>query len=202
MPLPSTVSSFKLNGGQSAFRSSKQPSNRANYIVNIRSCALQGPYPRQWTLSVLATFLPNICLSGYILAMWMRHIDLPTKSITFTRCSSTKTGVLALTVSRRYCCSLPCKASMEQTQEMFSTYYPPLINSKIVAEPILYSFCIIRKSHFSAMYHNCYIMWDNFMSTKCGEVSNVPHSEMLQIISEFPILDSYSVHKLKWTADI
>ena len=39
------------------------------------------------------------------------------------------------------------------------------------------------------------------MSAQCAEVSNQPHSEMYQKISEFPTLDNYFTPKLKRTGD-
>jgi len=133
--------------------------------------------------------------------MWKRQIDLPTKSIKFDRCSSTMTGVLVLTVWRRHFHILPCKAGTILNWQKFSTYYPLPINGQILAESIFYASSIVRRSHFSTLCHHRYIIWEKPMSAKSAEVSNSPHSEMNQKISEFPTLDSYSVHKLKTTGD-
>jgi len=60
----------------------------------------------------------------------------PIKSITFNRCSSTKTGLPLLTIWNRHSHILPCKAGTILTGQKFSNYYPQPINSKILVEPI------------------------------------------------------------------
>ena len=68
------------------------------------------------------------------------------------------TGVPVLIIWRRRCLILPSKAGTILSRQMFSTYYPLPINGKILAEPIFYASSIVRKSHFSAPYHNRYII--------------------------------------------
>jgi len=127
--------------------------------------------------------------------MWKRHIDLPTKSITFNRCWIT------MTIWKRHSHMLPCKAATILTLQKFSTYYPLPINGEIILEPILYASTIARTSHSSAPCHHTYIIWERLMSAECAEVWNWPHPEMHQKILQSPTLDSYSVQKLKRTGD-
>jgi len=101
-----------------------------------------------------------------------RHIDLPTKSITFNRCSNTMTGVPDLTIWSRHCQILPFKAGTILTLPKFSTNYQLPINGETRAEPIFYASTIVRKSHFSALYHNRYIIREKLMSAACAEASN------------------------------
>ena len=68
---------------------------------------------------------------------------------------------------------------MRLTLRRFSTSYQVTINGEICAEPIFYASTIVRKSPFSASYHNRYMMWEKLMSTAGAEVSNWPHSEIV-----------------------
>ena len=131
--------------------------------------------------------------------MSKRHIDLPTKSITFDRCSSTMTGLPVLTIWKRQSHIMPCKAGIIMLLQKFSTYYSLLMNGEILAESILHVSSNLRTSDYSAPCHHGYIMWDTLMSVECVEVSNWPHSEMHQKICEFPTSDNYSMQKLKRT---
>ena len=169
---PSAWSSFKLGGRQLAFRSSRKPLNSALSILYIQRCILWGISQSQFDEWVQATISPPIFLNGYISAMWKRRIDLPTKSITFNRGSSTMTSVPVLTIWRRHCHILPFKAGTILTLQKFSTYYQLAINGELHAKPIFYASTVVRKSHFSALYHNRYIIWEKLMSMACAEVSN------------------------------
>jgi len=82
---------------------------------------------------------------------------LPTNSITFDKCSITVTGVPVVTIWRSPRRILPSKAGKILTLHKFSINFLQLINSKILAEPVIYSSSIVRKSHNSALYHNRYI---------------------------------------------
>jgi len=62
---------------------------------------------------------PPIFLNSYISAMWKRNIDLPTKSITFDRYSSTMTGVPVSIICRRNSHNLPGKAGTKLTVQWF-----------------------------------------------------------------------------------
>jgi len=153
----------------------------------IQQCEIHFGHPRwilwatyqsqfaEWVLAILA---PLIFLAGYISAIWTRYVDLPTKSTTFNRCSSKVTGVLVLTMWRRHGHILPFKAGMILTLQKISTYYQLQINSKICTEPIFDAFTIVKKCHFSAPYHNRFIIWVKLMSVACAKVSNWPLSEM------------------------
>jgi len=134
--------------------------------------------PRKCGELILLTISPPRFLNGYILAMSKRHIDLSIKSITFRRCSSTMTGVPVLTIWWRHCCILPFKTATILTLQQFSTYYLIPIHGEILSKPIVYASSIVRTSHYSAPYHNRYIIWEKLMSAECAEVSNYPHSEM------------------------
>jgi len=92
----------------------------------------------------------------------------------------TMTSVPVLTIWRRHCHILPSKAGTILTLRKFSTYYQLPINGEIRTEPIFYIFTIVRKSHFSALSHNRYIIWEKLISAACAEVLNSPHSEMHQ----------------------
>jgi len=138
----------------------------------------------KFTLHILSDTPGGFQWLKYILlmisALWKRHIDLPTKSITFNRCWSTMSGVPVLTIWRRHCYIVPFKAGTILTLRKFSAYYQLPINSEICAKPIFYASNIVRKSHFSAAYHNSCIIWEKLMSVECAEVSNWPHSAMHQ----------------------
>jgi len=112
------------------------------------------------------------------------------------------TGVPVLTIWWRHCCILPFKTAMILTLQQFSTYYPIPIHGKILSKPIVYASSVVRTSHYSAPYHNRYIIWEKLMSAECAEVSNYPHSEMHHKISDFPSLDNYSAHNFKFTGDM
>jgi len=148
----------------------------------IQRCILWAIYHCQFGEWVLVTISPLIFLNSYISPMWKRHIDLQMKSITFDRCWSTMTSVPVLTIWRRLCLILPSKAGTILTLQKFATYYLLPINGEILAVPIFYLFSIVRQSHFSTTYHNRYIIWENPLFMACAEVSNWPHSEMLQTI--------------------
>jgi len=82
-------------------------------------CILWDIYQSQFSIWVLVTISPPIFLNGYISAMWKRHIDPPTKSITLDRCWSTMTGEPDWTILRRNCRILPLKAVMILTLQKF-----------------------------------------------------------------------------------
>jgi len=111
------------------------------------------------------------------------------------------TCLLILNICKRHCCILRFKSVMILSLQKFSTYCPLLINGMIHPDPIFYTSSIVRRSHFSAPYHNRYIIWEKPMSAECAEVSNKPHSAIHLRVSEFPTLDSNSAYKLKMTGD-
>jgi hypothetical protein len=159
-------------------------------------------YQSQSSKWILATISPPVFLYGYLLAMWKRHFNLPTKSTDFDTCSSTMTILPVLTLRKRHFHIMPCKADKIFTRQKISTYYPLPTNSQILTEPIIYTSSIVSRSHFSALLcHHRYINWEKLTSTECAEVSNQPHSEMYQKILILPTLDSYCVHKLNRTGD-
>jgi len=131
--------------------------------------------------------------------MRKRHTNLPTMSITFDTCSSTVTAVPVLTLWRRHPHIVPCSTNTILTQQSFSTYNPLLINSKILPQTILHTSNNVRKCHPSTPYHNKGSMWEKLMTTECVVVWYLPPSEMHQKMSDFPTLDSHSVHKLMRT---
>jgi len=169
---PSASSSVKLGWRQSAFRCFRKPSNSVSSVLGIQWCILWAVYQSQLGEWIAATIPLPIFLNGYILAMWTRHIDLPTMSMTFNRCSNTMTCLPVLPIWRRHCHILPFKAGTILTVREFSTYRQLPRKSEIHAKPIFYATTIVRKCHFSAPYHNRNIMWSKLMSAACAEVSN------------------------------
>jgi len=169
---PSVWSSLKLSGWQSAFRRSGNPLDNTYYISDIQRCILWAISQSQVGEWVLVTISPLIFLNGYILPTRRRHIDLPTKSITFDTGSSTMTGVPVLPIWRRQYHILHSKAGTKLTRQRFSTYYPLPISGEVHAEPIFYVSKQMRMSPLSALYHSSYIIWETRMSVECAEVLN------------------------------
>jgi len=167
----STWLSFNLSGTPSAFSCSRKPLNNAWYISDIQWCIWWALYQSQSGEWVQVTILPPIFLNRYISPMWKRHINQPTKSIVFDRCSSTMTGVPVLTIWMSLCHILLSKASTILTLQKFSTFCLILIHSKVHAEPICYVSQQLRTSPLSALYHSRYIIGEHRMSTECS-VSN------------------------------
>jgi len=143
---------------------------------------------------------PIFC-NSYISAMCKMLIDIQAKSITFDRCSNIITNIQELTICGRYSHILPFKVGTTLILQRFSTYNLLLINCNILAEPSICASSIIRKSHFSALYHNWYIIWEKLMSAVCAEVSNQVHSVIHSKMSELQSLVSNYVYKLRWTED-
>jgi len=168
---PSTWSSVKLGGMQLAFRCFGKPCHSVQYISNFQRRILWAIYQSQFSEWVLLTISPPIFLNGYISAMWLRPIKIPTESITCHRCSHTMTGVPVLTIWGRHCLILPFKAGMILTVQKFSTNYLLPMKSEIPALPILYTFSIVRQSHFSSTYHISWINWDNLLFVEHADVS-------------------------------
>ena len=127
--------------------------------------------PSQFGEWVLVTISPAIFQNGYILGMWKRHIDLPTKSISFYRCSSSMTGLPVLTIWMRHSHILPCMAGTILTLQKFSTNYPLPINGEKLVETIFYASSILKMSHFSALCNHRYIIWMKVMSVEFAEAS-------------------------------
>jgi len=163
---------LKFGGTLLAFRSSGTRSNSMKYILYTHQCMVQAMYHSQFGEWVLATISPQIFLNSFLSAMWKRHINLPTKSITLNWCSSTMTCIPVLTIWRRHCCIFPYNTCTMLTLTRFLTYYPVLTHGEILAEPILCASSIVKKSHFSTTYHNKYIILEKLMSIECAEVSN------------------------------
>jgi hypothetical protein len=141
-------------------------------ISDIERCILSAIYQSEFAEWDPVTMSPLTCRSTYISAMWMRHSDLPTKSIIFNRCSSTMIGALVRTIWKGQWHLLPFEASTILTLWKVSTYYELPWNGGIWVEPISYPFPIVSKSYFPAPYHNRYIIWEKLMSAVCAEVSN------------------------------
>jgi len=144
---------------------------------------------------------PLVYLNRYISAMIKSHMNLATKSTMFNRGSSIMTHAPVLTVWMRCWCLLPFKPGTMLTVQKFSTDYPLPMNGEIHSESTSYRCSIVRKYHFSTLCHRRCIICEERFSTEFAEVSNEPHSEIHQLISEFPTLDSYSICKLKCTWD-
>jgi len=94
---------------------------------------------------------------------------------------------------------LPFKAATTLTLQQFASYYPLPIHSELLTEPICYRTRIVKISYVTTTYHNRYMIPWKLISTECEEESNKADSEMLQKISKFPTLNSYSVYQLKRT---
>jgi len=157
---PSTWSKLKPKGRQLVFRICGNPSNSVYYILTIQWCIRWAICQCRFGEWVPVTTSPVIFLNGFISAMWKRHMDLQTHTVTLNRCSSKMTGVLVLTICRRHCLILPSKASTILTRHKFSTDYPLPMNSEILPEPTFYASSIVRKSHFSAPDLNLYSIWE------------------------------------------
>jgi len=182
-------------------RSSGIPSNRMHSISDIQRCISWPTFYSQLDEWVLSTISQQIFLNSYLLAMWKRHVNLLTKSITFDTWLSTMTGLPILTVCKRNCTVMPCKAGMILTLQKFSTNYLLATKGTIPADPNIYVSSSVRTSEFSAPYHHWNNILENLISAKCADISNQPHFKMDQNMAEFPTLDSYSVHKLNRTGD-
>jgi len=111
------------------------------------------------------------------------------------------TSVPLLPIWRIHCRMEHCKAATCLTRK-FLTNYPLPMNGKILAGPIFHALSILRMSHVSTTYHNRCIIWVKLISMECAKLTSWSHSEMQQRMSEFPALDTYSVHILKRTGDV
>jgi len=168
---PSTGSSFKLDGRQSAFRRSGTLLINAQSISDIQGRISWAMYQSQSGESVPVTVSPPIFLNGYISRTWKKHIDHAAMSITFDRCSSTMTGVPVLTTWRRHRHILHSKSGTILTLDKISNNCPLLINGEVQAEPICYISKQFRASPLSALYQSRYIIWEKRMSAECADVS-------------------------------
>jgi len=169
---PSAWLNLKLRGSQLVFRSSGNPSNSVWYISDIQRGTLWAIYQSAFGEWVLATISPPVFLNCYTSAMFKRHTELEIQSLTCHRSSKTMTGVPVFSIHSRHCLILPFKAGMILTPHKVWTYYPLPIYGKILAKPFFYAFSIVRKSTFSALYHNRYIIWEDPISAMRAAVSN------------------------------
>jgi len=108
-------------------------------VLDIQRCILWAICQSQFGKWVQVKISPLIFLNSYTSPTWKRHIDLPTKSITIDRWSSTMTSVLVLTIWRRHYHILHSKAGMILTRQRFSTYCLQPISGEGLAEPIFSS---------------------------------------------------------------
>lgn len=133
--------------------------------------------------------------------MWKKYIDPQIESMSFHRCSKSATGVMVRTIWRRHRLILTYKGSTISTRQRFLIYYLLLMFGAILTEPIFHTSSLVSRRHFARMDHNRYIIWYKPMSGECADVSYQPHSERRQKILQFPHLNSYSIPKLKWSAE-
>jgi len=169
---PSGVVSLMHVVIQSALRSFGKPLRSLLYFSDIQRCILWAIYHTQFSQWIRATISRKIFLNSNISAMLQRHINCPTKLITFDWCSSIMTCTPVFTIWRRYCHILPFKAGTISTLQYLSTYCLLLTNSKLHADHNFYASSIVRTSHFSAMHPNRYIIWEKPLSAVIAEVSN------------------------------
>jgi len=167
-----TWSRMKLGGKNSASSGSIMQSNHVKYISDIQSCIIWGIYQIQFSEWIVVTILPVIFWNSFIWPTWKRHINLPTKSITFSRCSSIITTVPVMTISRRHCHVLHFKSTVILTLQMISIYYPLLINHTVHTEPICLVWSIIRTSPFSTLCRSSCIISEKCMLPECAKVLN------------------------------
>jgi len=85
---PSASSSVKLGGRQLSFRCSGEPLNSVQFISDLQRYTSLVTYQSQFGKWVLHTISAPSFLNCYISAMLKTHINLPTRWITYTRCSS------------------------------------------------------------------------------------------------------------------
>jgi len=146
----------------------------------IEQCVIHSGYPKMHLVSHISESIRQMGSGNNITTdisdqLHISNVNGASQSTTKVNCilqmlkhndRSTGLDYMEETVSH-----LPFKAGTRLAPQMFSPYYPLPINSEILVEHIFYASSIVRMSHFSAPYHNRYIIWDKPVSAECAESS-------------------------------